>query len=90
MCIRDSFQPIVSTATGEVFAYEALMRSRMDGLKTPLEILALAKSQSLLYQIERMTWFEALKHFAGFSCLAQDCRLFINSIACLLYTSRCV
>ena len=28
------FQPIVSTATGDVFAYEALMRSRMDGLKT--------------------------------------------------------
>lgn len=75
------FQPIVSTATGEVFAYEALMRSKMDSLKTPLEILSLAKSQSLLYQIERLTWFEALKDFAGFGRVVQDCRLFINSIA---------
>lgn len=75
------FQPIVDAHTGRLFGYEALMRPRLTSLETPLEVLSLAKSQSQLYQIERLTWFLSLKSFARFRNLPQDCRLFINSIS---------
>ena len=75
------FQPIVNARTGQVFGYEALMRPRLTSLETPLEVLSLAKSQGKLYQIERLTWFLALKSFTGFKNIPPDCRLFINSIA---------
>ena len=75
------FQPIVNARTGQVFGYEALMRPRLTSLETLLEVLSLAKSQGKLYQIERLTWFLALKSFTGFKNIPPDCRLFINSIA---------
>lgn len=40
------FQPIVNAATGTVFAYEALMRSKLETLHSSAEILTLARSQS--------------------------------------------
>lgn len=73
------FQPIVDSRTGRVFAYEALMRSRMEMFRSPREILALARSQSKLYQIERLTMFESMKHFLRQSP-PRDCMLFVNSI----------
>ena len=76
-----NFQPIIDAHTGRLFGYEALMRPRLTSLETPLEVLSLAKSQSQLYQIERLTWFLSLKSFARFSNLPPDCRLFINSIS---------
>lgn len=48
------YQPIVDAVTGEVFAYEMLMRSNFAGLERPDEILSLAKSQSKLYFVERL------------------------------------
>lgn len=75
------FQPIVDAKTGKVFAYEALMRSKLETLKSPLEILTLARSQSKLYQIEKLTWFQALNHFQKFRCNENECKIFINSIA---------
>ena len=71
----------MNARTGQVFGYEALMRPRLTSLETPLEVLSLAKSQGKLYQIERLTWFLALKSFTGFKNIPPDCRLFINSIA---------
>lgn len=73
------FQPIVDCRTGKVFAYEALMRSRTDMFRNPGEILALARSESKLYQIERLTMFQALKSFAAQNP-APGTLLFINSI----------
>lgn len=75
------FQPIVSADTGEIFAYEALMRSRVAALKSPFEVLAMARSESKLYQIERLTWFEAMYSFRQFSDIPETVRVFINSIA---------
>ncbi|MEG1943649.1 MAG: diguanylate cyclase, partial [Angelakisella sp.] len=76
------FQPIVSAATGAVFAYEALMRSRLETLRTPLEILALARSQSKLYEIEKLTWFSALETTVKDSVFADgNCKIFINSVS---------
>lgn len=74
------FQPIVDAHTGNVFGYEALMRSRLDSLPSPDIILNLARSQSKLYQIERMTWFRALEDFSRCD-LPDNCRLFVNSIS---------
>lgn len=79
--IEYHFQPIVDAKTGEIFAYEALMRSQMSSLKTPAQILTLARSQSKLYQIERLTWFRALKDYSQYTHLPEDYRLFINSIS---------
>lgn len=76
-----NFQPIIDARTGRLFGYEALMRPRLTSLETPLGVLSLAKSQSQLYQIERLTWFLSLKSFARFRDLPPDCRLFINSIS---------
>lgn len=44
-------------------------------------ILNLARSQSKLYQIERMTWFRSLEDFDRFREKTGDRRLFVNSIS---------
>ncbi len=75
------FQPIVDAKTAEVFAYEALMRPTIETIKTPLEIIALARSQFKLYQIERLTWKNALSAFCRLRKDSKDSYLFINSIA---------
>ncbi|MEG2088242.1 MAG: EAL domain-containing protein, partial [Angelakisella sp.] len=76
------FQPIVSAVTGELFAYEALMRSRLSSLKGPLEILSLARAQSKLYEIERMTLHCALRQAREDSSFDRGSfKLFVNSIA---------
>ena len=79
-CLTYVFQPIVDAVTGRVFAYEALMRSQLPTLKSPFEILSLARAQSQLYPIERLTWFKAMEEFVRRCDQAEGCRIFINSI----------
>lgn len=55
------FQPIICARTGEIFAYEALMRSGPKFDMPPLEILELAAYESRLYDIERFTFTNTLK-----------------------------
>lgn len=74
------FQPIVDAHTGEIFAYEALMRSKLPTLQSPLDILRLARSQSKLYQIEHLTWFKSMEYFVGKIAAKNNCKIFINSI----------
>lgn len=75
------FQPIVNAKTGEVFAYEALMRPQMEGLRTPMEVLNLARSQSKLHLIERLTLFRAMSAFMEQKGLPAHCKVFVNSVA---------
>lgn len=76
------FQPIVSALSGDVFAYEALMRSRLSTLSSPLEVLALARAQSKLYDIEKLTWFAAMEAATSDPIfLNSDRRIFINSVS---------
>ncbi|MGI5947110.1 MAG: EAL domain-containing protein [Lachnospiraceae bacterium] len=78
------FQPIISSRTGKIFAYEALMRSFMPSLKFPLDILKIAKEENCLGAIEELTWELSLESFARHkNCrlVDSDTRIFINSIA---------
>ena len=77
------FQPIIDVKTGETFAYEALMRSRLDSIPTVYEILSLAKQESKLYEIERLTWFKSMESFVDLvqsKAVKRGTRVFINSI----------
>ena len=48
----------------KVMAYEALMRSDMEALRSPATIMKLAQEQGALYEIERLTFFKSLETFA--------------------------
>ena len=76
-----AFQPLLSCATGEVAGYEALMRPRSKVLSSPLDVLRMARAQSKLAQVERLTWFRAMEVFQALPDKPEGCLIFINSIA---------
>lgn len=78
--IKYAYQPIVSFETGEIFAYEALIRPSSDLLGSPDNLLRVAAAQSKLDKIEHITWFHALKGFFGQLREGDNARIFINSI----------
>lgn len=78
--IKYAFQPIVDAKTGGIFAYEALMRSQLESLRSPLDIIKLATADSRLYEIERLTFFKSLESFVNNKEKFKDAKLFINSI----------
>jgi len=78
--IKYAFHPIVDARTGEVFAYEMLMRPTIESLRSPEDVMRLASSQSRLYDIELMTWREGLKAAAKQRKPGDKYRLFINSV----------
>ena len=59
-----AFQPIVDARDGSVYAYEALMRPNTENIKSPDALLALARSQSKLQQIEKLTFFKGMEIFS--------------------------
>ena len=68
----------------KVMAYEALMRSDMEALRSPATIMKLAQEQGALYEIERLTFFKSLEnfdHLRSEGLVRRDTMLFINSIA---------
>ena len=75
------FQPIVSSHTGEIIAYEALMRTGNDIDMQPLEILQTAEQCNRLYDIERATMLNTLKVIANHREEFSDKKLFVNSIS---------
>ena len=78
--IRYAYQPIVSLSDHHIFAYEALIRPVSDLLGRPDNLLRVAESQSKLRQIERITWFHALKGFITQIDPDDNALLFLNSI----------
>ena len=78
------YQPIVSAITGKVLALEALMRVEIPLLRSPEDVLRLAKEERCLHELERITFFRAAEGY----CILRDNGevrgdelLFINSIA---------
>lgn len=75
-----NFQPIIDARTGEIYAYEALMRTTSEIGMNPGEILKIAKDYMRLYDIEKATLNNVLffmnNHFDKFI----GKRVFINTI----------
>ncbi len=74
------FQPIISAETGEIYAYEALMRPRSEILNTPIKLLQISTAQSKLWKVEKITFFKTLSLYAKHQDLFGDAKLFINSV----------
>lgn len=74
------FQPIVFAKTGEVFAYEALMRTNCEQQISPLVVLQYASTLGRLYDVEWLTYHNVLQMMR--ENLPQFCghKVFINSI----------
>lgn len=82
------FQPIVNAKTGEVFAYEALMRTDESINMTPVEILDFAVRENRLYEIEKLTLSNSLKIMRDYQETFGYKKLFINSISNHLLTDE--
>jgi len=78
--IEYAFQPIINANTGQIFAYEALMRPQLESLRNPLHVIKLATADSRLYEVERITFFKALEGFVKNEEKFKDAKIFINSI----------
>ena len=74
------FQPIVDAHTGEIYAYEALMRTASEIGMNPMEVLETAGKHNRLYDIERATMFNVMEHFSKDFVSFKGRRVFINSI----------
>jgi diguanylate cyclase (GGDEF)-like protein len=80
-------QPIFDVAQGTVYGYEMLMRSHIKELSSPMEIISMAKSQSKLHQLEKCTWFNAMKTFSHkvkAGKIQKECKVFFNSFGNLI------
>lgn len=78
------FQPIVSARTGEIVAYEALMRVDLPTIHSPMKVMRLAKEEHCLHDIERITLFKSAQAYLDLedSGLVPPNRLlFVNSIS---------
>ncbi|MDE6425649.1 MAG: GGDEF and EAL domain-containing protein [Ruminococcus sp.] len=82
--IRYAFHSIISARTGEVYGYEALMRPQSAILHSPAELLRIAKTGAKLYEIERLTWIEALRAFRKqreIGNIPENAYIFVNTIS---------
>lgn len=74
------FQPIVRVSDGEIYSYEALMRSTTDRRISPLAIIRYGGMMGRLMDIERATFLNVLKIVEDKSFIFGDRKIFINSI----------
>lgn len=74
------FQPIVSAKDGSIFAYEALMRPRVNPFVSPLDVLKCATHLERLYDVEKATFYNVLNIVNDNSEILDGKKVFINSI----------
>lgn len=87
------FQPIVSARTGEVFGYEALMRSLHLSFYEPREILSMAKIEGQLDMMELISWQDSMKKYNQFyqeGLVSPTAKIFINSISSQLIKANMI
>ena len=74
------FQPIVSTADGSIYAFEALMRARTERKISPLDIIKYADMLRRLHDVEKATFINVLEHLREKKEDFGNRHVFINSI----------
>lgn len=74
------FQPIVHADNGEIYGYEALMRTDPLIGFNPLEVLDIAKEYQRLYDIERATLFNVMERFTKSPDDFSGKKVFINCL----------
>ncbi len=74
------FQPIVRAEDGEIYSYEALMRSGSGRKIPPLKIIRYASSLGRLRDIEKATFLNVLRIVDEKKELFRNKKIFINSI----------
>lgn len=82
--VKYAFHSIVNAKTGRIYGYEALMRPQSDILRSPLEFIRIAKTGAKLYEVEKMTWTQALKSFKiqrNKGNIEESAKIFVNSIS---------
>ncbi|MCD7740974.1 MAG: EAL domain-containing protein [Ruminococcus sp.] len=82
------FQPIVSARSGEIEAYEALMRTDSTIGLNPLEILDLAERYGRLYDIELATISNTISKLSENQSFFENRKLFINAISSQLLSDE--
>lgn len=75
-----NFQPIVNAQTGEIFAYEGLMRSGTERRLSPVAILAHAEALGRLGDVERLTLVNLFTYLSEHREQFEGKYLFVNSI----------
>lgn len=79
-CFRYAFQPIVDAKTGNIYAYEALMRAELEEPVSPIIILKYATKGQRLYDVERATFFNVFAEVSRNPEAFEGKKVFINSI----------
>jgi len=85
---RYAFQPIVSATSGDIYAYEALMRAESDGPVSPLAVLEAARKCGKLYDVEKATFFNVLATMQERLPEFGNRLVFINSIPGYMLSSE--
>lgn len=87
-CFQYHFQPIISAKSGDIYGYEALMRTDETIGLNPIEILEIAERQNRLYEIEYYTFFNIFKLYKEKYSSFADKYLFINCLPNQLLTKE--
>ncbi|MBO4863636.1 MAG: EAL domain-containing protein [Eubacterium sp.] len=74
------FQPIVNAADGEIYSYEALMRSASEWKIPPIQIIKHADALNRISDVERATFVNVLEIVDQNTELFEGKKVFINSI----------
>lgn len=77
---RYYFQPIICAKTGDIIAYEALMRTDERIGFNPLEVLEIARTYRRLYDVEKATLFNVMHRYSKEREKIKDRKVFINCI----------
>ena len=82
-------QPIIDAKTGDIFGYEALMRSSASNIDmSPVQILKIAGEQNNLSAIEKATFFNTMKLLSDNQQFFSARKLFINCVSDNLLTDE--
>lgn len=74
------FQPIVNARTGQIYAYEVLMRTSGDVYVSPLDIIQSAERMGRLSDVERATFINVLSLVEEKKADLAGKKIFLNSI----------